>query len=134
MRIRYSHSHRIDLDQLVALILTAGWESRARDRRKLAALVANSRFVVSAWHGRRLVGFARAISDGVRNAYVSTVAVLPEYRRQGIGREIVRRLVSGKDRSSIRWILHARRELHGFYAENGFQPAPDMLRRETAEK
>src|SRR3982751_2652476 len=77
--IRYSEAHDVDLEQLAGLFVSAGWNERARDRTKLAALVANSRFVVSAWDGGRLVGFARAISDGVSNAYVSTVAVLPPY-------------------------------------------------------
>jgi len=128
--IRYSDTHDVDLEQLAVLFVSAGWNERARDRTKLAALVANSRFVVSAWDGERLVGFARAISDGVSNAYVSTVAVLPPYRGRGIGREIVRRLVAGEGKTAIRWVLHARGELHRFYAENGFQPAPDMLWRD----
>jgi GNAT superfamily N-acetyltransferase len=131
--VRYSDTHDIDLDQLTALFLSAGWHRRVRDRKRLAELVANSRFVISAWDGDRLVGFARAISDGVSNAYVSTVAVLPEYRGRGIGREIVRRLVAGDDRSQIRWVLHAKRDLHDFYARNGFQPAPDMLWRDRRE-
>ena len=128
--ICYSEGHDIDLEQLAALFVTAGWEHRARDRTRLGALVANSRFVVSAWDGERLVAFARAISDGVSNAYVSTVAVLPAWRGRGIGREIVRRLVTGEEKDTIRWVLHARAELHGFYAENGFHPAPDMLWRD----
>ena len=77
-----------------------------------------------------LVGFARAISDGVSNAYVSNVAVLPDWRGRGIGREIVRRLVEGEGKGRIRWVLHARGELHGFYGLNGFEPAPDILWRD----
>jgi ribosomal protein S18 acetylase RimI-like enzyme len=128
--IEYRDIHDVDLDQLEALFVTAGWNDRAYPREKLAALVANSRFVSSAWDGARLVGFARAISDGVSNAYVTTVAVLPEWRGRGIGREVVRRLVEGEGKGRIRWVLHAREELHGFYALNGFEPAPDILWRD----
>jgi len=128
--IDYRDTHDVDLDQLAALFVTAGWNDRAYPREKLAALVAGSRFVVSAWDGPRLVGFARAISDGVSNAYVTTVAVLPDWHGRGIGREIVRRLVEGEGKSSIRWVLHAREELHGFYGLNGFEPAPDILWRD----
>jgi GNAT superfamily N-acetyltransferase len=128
--IEYRDGHDVDLDQLEALFLSAGWPERARPREKLAALVAGSRFVVSAWEGAQLVGFARAISDGVCNAYVTTVAVLPGWRGRGIGREVVRRIVEGEGKAGIRWVLHAREELHGFYGENGFEAAPDMLWRD----
>ena len=30
----------------------------------------------------------------------------------------------------LRWVLHAREELHPFYGLNGFVKAPDMLWRE----
>jgi GNAT superfamily N-acetyltransferase len=128
--IEYSDSHDVDLEQLARLFVSAGWDHRAYPRENLAALVANSRYVVSALEGARLVGFARAISDGVSNAYVSTVAVLPEWRGMGIGREVVRRLVDGDGKAGIRWVLHAREELHGFYRINGFEPAPDILWRD----
>jgi GNAT superfamily N-acetyltransferase len=123
----------VDLDQLTALFVSAGWPHRAYPREKLAQLVSNSRFVVSAWDGARLVGFARAISDGVSNAYVSTVAVLPDWRGRGIGREIMRRLVEGEGKAGIRWVLHAREELHGFYRMNGFEPATNILWRQRLE-
>jgi GNAT superfamily N-acetyltransferase len=125
--IEYREDHDVDLDQLAALLVAVGWDDRAYPRAALGALVAHSYFVVSAWERARLVGFARAISDGVRNAYVSTVAVLPAWRGRGVGRELVRRLVEGEGKAGIRWVLHARGELHDFYRANGFEPAPDML-------
>src|SRR5262249_27365370 len=104
MPIAYREDHDVDLDQLGGLFATAGWASRANDRARLAQMVQGVRFVVHAWDGPRLAGFARAISDGVSNAYVSTVCVLPEYRGQGIGRELMRRLLHGRD--DITFSLH----------------------------
>jgi GNAT superfamily N-acetyltransferase len=128
--IDYRDSHDVPIEQLAVLFELAGWPHRARDRAKLAQLVESSYFVSTAFDGDTLVAFARAISDGVANAYVSTVCVLPEYRGRGIGREIVRRLVVREGGDGIRWVLHARQELHPFYRENGFEPAPDMLWRQ----
>lgn len=130
MPIEYRDTHDVPLDQLAALFVVSGWPHRAEDPVKLARLVENSYFVSTAFDGRRLVGFARAISDGVANAYVSTVCVLPDYQGRGIGREIVRRLVQREGGDGIRWVLHARKELHPFYGENGFVDAPDMLWRQ----
>ena len=43
---------------------------------------------------RHVVGFASAITDGVLAAYISLLEVLPEHRRLGIGRELIKRLLA----------------------------------------
>lgn len=127
MSIVYRETHDIDLEQLAHLFTCADMGDRAVDRGRLAQQVSGSMFVVSAWDGGRLAGFARAISDGVTNAYISTVAVLPQYRRQGIGREMMRRLLNGRD--GITFALHSRPEAKQFYVECGFLETADMFRR-----
>ena len=123
--IEYRDTHQVDLDQLEVLLRLAGFKDKERAR--LAQQVAGARYVVSAWEGKRLVGFARAISDGTTNAYVSSVAVLPEHRGRGIGKEMIARLLEGKD--GILFVLHARREVKEFYVRCGFSEAEDMMRR-----
>ena len=118
----------VDLDALAGLIALGGWP--ARDRAVLAQQVAGSRYVVSGWQGARMIGFARGISDGVTNGYVSTVVVHPDLRGRGIGRALVARLIG--EPGSIRWVLHARPELHSFYGKLGFVAAPDILWRQRA--
>src|SRR5689334_15924281 len=41
-----------------------------------------------------IVGFATAISDGVSCAYIPHLEVLPAYQGQGIGSELVRRMLA----------------------------------------
>ncbi len=126
MSLVYRNDHEIDLDQLTILFNSVGWERRTADRDRLAQLVRGSMFVVSAWDGDRLVGFARAISDGATNAYVSTVAVLPEYQKRGIGREIIQRLLA--DHDGIQFVLHSE-HAYPFYLhlDVGFEPIDNML-------
>ena len=127
--ITYCKAHdAIDIPQLGALFISAGWGWRAEDPVKLAATVEGSRYVVAAKDGDRLVGFARAISDGVTNAYVTTVAVLPAYQGRGIGAELVKRLLEGKE--TIRFVLHANPDVQDFYRKLGFEDAPDMFVRD----
>ena len=127
MPIEYHNTHDIDLDQLATLFNVVGWERRTADRDRLAQLVRGSLYVVSAWDGDRLVGFARAISDGATNAYISTVAVLPDYQKRGIGREVLQRLIA--DRAGIQFILHANETAYPFYLhlDVGFEPIDNML-------
>ena len=129
MTIVYRDSHDIDLDQLTVLFNAVGWERRTADRDRLAQLVRGSMFVVSAWEGDRLVGFARAISDGAANAYISTVAVLPEYQKRGIGRELIQRLL--EDRDHLQFVLHANERAYPFYLhlDVGFEPFDNVLAR-----
>jgi GNAT superfamily N-acetyltransferase len=128
MAVTYTGSDEIELTQLARLFDDAGWSSRTVDQERFAALIKGSRFVVSAWDGDALVGFARAISDGVKNAYVTDVVVRADHRRQGIGAELVRRLLAGRD--DIKFVLRADPELRRWYAAFGFVEAPNMLVRD----
>ena len=97
----------------------------------LAALIAGSRWIAHAYDpaaNDRLVGFARAISDGVATAYLSTVMVDPDYRRRGLGRALVQRLMRGRD--EVKFVLHSRQDAAAFYAAIGFVPATDMMVRD----
>lgn len=127
MTIVYRDTHEIDLDQLTMLFNSVGWQRRTADRDRLAQLVHGSIYVTSAWDGDRLVGFARAISDGAFNAYISTVAVLPEYQRRGIGRELIQRLIT--DRDGIQFVLHANERAYPFYLhlDLDFEPFENVL-------
>ncbi len=129
MTIDYRDTHDIDLDQLAILFDAVGWQRRTADRARLAQLLSGSLWVVSAWEGDGLVGFARAISDGAFNAYISTVAVLPAYQKRGVGRELVRRLVENRD--GIQFVLHADERAYPFYLHLGldFQPFDNVLMR-----
>jgi ribosomal protein S18 acetylase RimI-like enzyme len=57
-------------------------------------LLENSSYIVLAIDEdvNRVVGFITATSDGVLSAYIPLLEVLPEYKNQGIGKELVRRM------------------------------------------
>lgn len=124
--IAYREDHDVDLDALA--VLRAACVFAAKDRAYLAHQVAGARWVAHAYDGVRLVGFARAISDGVSSAYVSSVMVDPAYRRRGIGRALIERIVGGRD--DIKFVLHTRKEAAAFYAAVGFAHASDMMVRD----
>jgi ribosomal protein S18 acetylase RimI-like enzyme len=63
----------------------------------------------------------RTISDGASDAYIQDVVVLPQYRRQGIGSELIRRLTQQCVTHEISWIgLVAEPGTSGFYETLGY--------------
>lgn len=71
------------------------------------------------------VGFARVVSDEATFAYLADVFVLDAHRGQGLGRWLVRTVLSHPDLQGLRrWVL-ATRDAHGLYAGEGFAPLAD---------
>ena len=69
-------------------------------------MIANSFAVSAAFDpAGRLLGMARALSDGVSDAYILDVVVHPDYRRQGIGRRLVSTLANYLASFGIDWIV-----------------------------
>ena len=80
--------------------------------------------------GGAMVGFARAVSDGVSFAYLADVYILPEHRGHGLGVGLVRVMVDAGPGAYFRWMLHTN-DAHGLYAKCGFI-APDRTYLERA--
>ncbi|WP_444685642.1 GNAT family N-acetyltransferase [Alkalicoccus luteus] len=63
---------------------------------------------------QQVASFIKAVSDGVLTAYIPLVEVLPQYKGQGIGKELVSRML--KDCSQLYMIdLCCDDDLTGFY-------------------
>jgi ribosomal protein S18 acetylase RimI-like enzyme len=90
---------------------------------------------VGAWAGQRLVGFSRAISDGVHRAYIEDVVVDAEYRRGGIGEKVVALLMEQLGDVHIT-SLFCEPERVNFYSRNGLRPSKTqvMMHRETGSE
>jgi GNAT superfamily N-acetyltransferase len=72
-----------------------------------------SHTTVFAWHTGKLIGFGRAISDGVYQAAVYDVAVVPEFQGKGIGSIIMENILNKLSHCNI--ILYASPGKEKFY-------------------
>ena len=119
-------------EQFWALFQTTGWNREYQATpEELMRAVGQSWYVVSAYDGERLAGFGRVVSDLVLHAMIFDLIVLPEYREQGIGGEILGRLVGKCLEAGIRDIqLFCARGKRAFYEKRGFvarsEDAPGM--------
>ena len=91
-------------------------------------LLQGSDAVVLAVEGEagRVVGFITAITDGVLSAYIPLLEVLPDWQGQGIGQELVRRMVD-RLRNLYMIDLLCDEDLQPFYERLGFQRSQGMM-------
>ena len=66
-----------------------------------------------------LIGFGRAISDGAYQAALYDCVVSEEYRGRGLGKRIVREIMSKLSHCNV--ILYASPGKEGFYSKLGFR-------------
>jgi len=116
---------RVDVDAVWAFLSTEAYWGKSRTRADLEAQLATAWRVVGVYEAGsgHLVGFARAISDGVAYAYLSDVFVTAEARGNGLGKELVATMVDRGPGARFRWSLHTS-DAHGLYQQYGFA-APD---------
>ncbi|NJP38892.1 GNAT family N-acetyltransferase [Alkalicoccus luteus] len=76
----------------------------------------------------KVAGFITAISDGVLSAYIPLLEVLPSYKNQGIGKELVTRMLH--ECSGLYMIdLCCDDDLTGYYHSLGFRKTNGMMKR-----
>ena len=78
---------------------------------------------VGAYDGDALIGFVRLAWDGRFHAFLLEPTVRPDYRRRGIGRTLVERVVAVARERGLDWV-HVDYEpyLREFYKACGFTP------------
>lgn len=121
-----------EYEQVRLFLCENGWAHRVGDPERFARMMAGSDRTVAAWEDGRVIGFARALCDGVSNGYLSMVAVAEDRRGQGIGRELVRRLMG--DDPGITWTLRAGRGSEGFWRALGFVASEAAMERTRWEE
>jgi GNAT superfamily N-acetyltransferase len=107
-----------DYEQVRRFLSENGWAHRVGNPERFARMMQGTDRAVAAWDEGRVIGFGRALCDGVSNGYLSMVAVAEDRRGQGIGRELVERLMG--DDTDITWTLRAGRGSEGFWRRMGF--------------
>lgn len=120
--IRFSDRHEeVDLEQLQALLRIGAFWATKRTFAGLAIAISNSKPVVTVWDGDRLIGHARATSDGVYRATIWDVVIDPDYRGAGLGRKLVQTVLSHPHVCGVERVYLMTTHQQKFYEQIGFE-------------
>jgi ribosomal protein S18 acetylase RimI-like enzyme len=89
-------SYTDSLDGITANHLSGffnGWKNPPSPETHLKLLQSSHAVVLAVDEDGAVVGFITAVGDGILSAYIPLLEVLPKYRKQGIGSQLVRRML-----------------------------------------
>ncbi len=116
--LSYRDGTELDPAQLVELYRQAPW-AKTRTVEDARLMLQHTDLAVTAWDGSRLIGFGRVLTDFIYRATIWDVIVDKHYQGQGIGTELVRRILHHPKlhRVELFWLCTRR---PGFYERLGF--------------
>lgn len=122
--IRYADGIVFTAEQMAGLFGRSNPEGAEPDRPSdVEAMFALANLVATAWTGAELVGVARAFSDFRFVAYLADLVVDRAWRRRGVGRGLVERLMA-RLALGAKMVLLSSPEAEGFYRRLGFTGRP----------
>jgi ribosomal protein S18 acetylase RimI-like enzyme len=116
LRLQF-HTSDIDWNLVPEILKEVGMAYHSAECHQLAFEKSHS--VVFVWDENELIGFGRAISDGILQAALYDVAVHPSYQGKGIGKTIVSELVQHCPGCNV--ILYASPGKEQFYEKLNFR-------------
>ena len=111
----------VDLTQLQALFKLGAFWAIERKIEDLNIAIENSEPVISVWDSQKLIGFARATSDGIYRATIWDVVIDPEYRGAGLGRKLVQTVLSHPRMNRVEKVYLTTTHRQSFYERIGFE-------------
>ncbi len=120
LKIAVTFSEKKDLgpEQLLKLFHQAPW-AKGRTLEEAREMLRHTDVAFSAWDSDQLVGFGRVLTDFVYRATIWDVIVDKTYQKQGIGTEIVQRILNHPrlKKVGLFWLCTRR---PAFYEKLGF--------------
>ncbi len=120
--VSYAIEPTLAVDAFVTVLRASGLAERrpVDDTPRIAAMLANADLIATARVGGELVGVARAITDFVRDCYLSDLAVDRPHAGRGIGRALLAYIHAAAGAGTT-LILTAAPGAVGFYERIGLE-------------
>lgn len=119
--LTFSEKKALDPQQLLRLFRQAPW-AKGRTLDDAREMLRHTDLALCVWDGDQLIGFGRVLTDFVYRATIWDVIVEQAYQKQGIGTEIVQRILHHPRLKKVElfWLCTRR---PGFYEKLGFSSA-----------
>ena len=123
MGMKYSiidGSEKMNIDEVVRLLRMTYWADKRSAEQIEKSMQHSSCYGVRLDDDKKLVGFARVISDYATNYYLCDVIIDTDYQRKGLGTALVSYIVSLPQYAGLRGMLITR-DAHDLYRKFGFE-------------
>ena len=115
---------RLDVDMIHRFLSEESYWAKGRTREVTERAIANS-YPFGVYLDGEQVAFARVVTDTITFAWLADVFVVPEHRGDGVGKLLVRSVLSDERfRGMKRWFLGTA-DAHELYRQFGFSEAVD---------
>lgn len=125
MAIEYRKDQQPSIAEITRLYESAGLlDAPVKDEDRMRRMFDGSNVVWTAWEEvgseLRLVGILRGWTDGAYDGYVGDLAVDGARQKQGIGRELLARVIAHYGQQ-VQWVLRASPVAASYYQHLGWQ-------------
>jgi len=108
------------------------WFTQDRNIEDIKTMLQNSYLILGFVECGELIGFCRAISDGIYKAFLFDVIVKDKYQNKGFGSLIIETVLNHNRLINIKHIeLYCPDKITHFYKKLGFQCLTSLLMRQT---
>ncbi|MBN2734184.1 MAG: GNAT family N-acetyltransferase [Methanomicrobiaceae archaeon] len=117
-------------EEIADLYRQGNWWDESWDQKGIKSLISGSFIFAIALDKKvkKAAGMGRVISDGASDGYIQDLVVRKEYRKKGIGKKILKALVSESQKRGLNWIgLIAEPNTSEFYETEGFSVMKDHI-------
>lgn len=116
-----------EISEIINLYKEAGWLEPWDDRKRIYHIISRSYIFVVVFYKGKIIGMGRVISDGVNDAYIQDLFVLPNFRSRRIGSMLLSYIKKYLLKKGFKWIsLIAEKGTDIFYTKNGFKHIKEM--------
>ena len=116
---------QMDFDRIRDMLKEVFWSIGIR-KDEIVQGARNSALLLGVFNSEnQQIGFARVVSDKTRFAYIMDVVVDKNYRKQGIGQLMIKKILEHPDLKDVyQWLLKTK-DAHGVYKNIGFKTVAD---------